>query len=288
MHSFANLGPGELNPFPTPAIRKIGFSEDPAQFTVAKLLILAWPIQRPTPECNSPPIGDFEAWVHEIKPLTLEERDQLPRDSDTNTLHTPWRDQVYFMWNHVYYDVGNWMSSMYGTRSFQPPNIEAFAINFPTHDGESDDGKTPAAVKVWDAEALFTAAYLAPGITLRVETLRSDQEHGEPFHSADIKHEERFNVLYTKQGIQVRFHVDGEWYPRAGGLAAVIVHGTMLGEPRQMAEESEESGESGESGLSGESGDDDSSDDGDGGGNEKAEDIKDGITCNVDEVNKKL
>lgn len=177
---------------------------------------------------------------------------------------------------------------MYGTRSFQPPNIEAFAIDFPTHGGESDDGKAPAAVKVWDTEALFTAAYLAPGITLRVETLRSDQEHGEPFHSADIKHGERFNVLYAKQGIQIRFHVDGEWDQRAGGLAAVIVHGTMLGEPRQMAEESEESGESGESDRSGESGDDDSSDDEDDGGNEKAEHRKDGMTGNVDEVNKKL
>lgn len=244
MHSLANLGPGDLNPFPTPAIRKIGFEEDGAQVTVAHLLINAWALQRPTPECNSPPVGDFTSWSKEVNKLTPEEREQLPRDPDTKTCLTPWREQVYYMWNHVFYDVGNWMASVYGTGSFQPPNIKAFAIEFPTRDNKDEDKTLSAMEKVWDAEALFTAAYLAPGIYLRLETLRPDRELEKPFHSADIKHDERYNVFYVEKGTKVRFHVDGEWDQSAGGLAAVIVHGTMLGEPRPV--ESDESDESDE------------------------------------------
>lgn len=237
----STLGPGEMSPFPAPAIRKVGFSEDAAQFTVAHLLIHSWSILRPNPECNNPPCGDISAFGRELNGLTQEEREQFPQDSDLKTCHTPWRDQIYYTWNHVFYDVGNWLSHVYGTGTFQPPNTEVFTIEFPNHEN-GDGSKVPAATKLWDADMLFTAAYLAPGISLRVETLRVGENESEPFHSADIEHEDRFNVLCLQKGIQVQIYVEGERDQSVDGLAAVVIYGSVLGEPHK-AEESEEESE---------------------------------------------
>jgi hypothetical protein len=248
MHSISKLGPGDLTPFPDPGVRKIGFEEDPSQFTVANLLVHGWSVQRSTSECNNPPSGDFNTWAKEVGPLTLEEREQLPQNPDTKTCHTPWRDQIYYMWNHVFYDVGNWMSSMYGTRSFQPPNTEVFALEFPTSHANGDGGKIPAATKVWDAETLLVPAYLAPGVSLRVETLNPGQEDGEPFHPADFEHGDRYTVWYVKKGLQMRFYVEGDWDQSADGVAAVMVYGNMLGEPLEIVDEEGAESEDGEDG----------------------------------------
>jgi hypothetical protein len=243
MHSVAYLGPGDLTPFPNPGVRKIGFGEDSSQFTVAQLLVHGWPVQRSTSECNNPPNGDFKTWAEEVGPLTPEEREQLPQNSDTKSCHTPWRDQIYYMWNHVFYDVGNWMSWTYGTRTFKPPNTEVFALEFPTSYENGDGGKDPAATKVWDAETLLVPAYLARGVSLRVETVNPGQEDGEPFHPADFDHRDRYSVWYVKTGLQMRFYVEGDWDKSADGVAAVMVSGNMLGEPLEVADEESEDGE---------------------------------------------
>lgn len=234
MHSLANLGPADGNPIPTPAIRKIGFAEDPAQVTVAHLLIHGWSIQRPS-ECNNPPCGDVSAWGKEINSLTREEREQLPQNPDLKTCHIPWRDQIYYTWNHVFYDVGKWLSGAYGTRAFKPPNTEVFALEFPSPEN-GDSCKVPIATKIWDAETLLVAGYLAPGISLRLETLRVDRDQSEPFHSADIEHGDRFSVLYVQKGVHVQFYLEGERQQGVDGLAAVIVYGPLPGESRPVVD----------------------------------------------------
>jgi hypothetical protein len=245
MHSMIYLGPGGPHAFtqlPYAGVRKIGFSPNQSQDTIAKLLVLGWVVQRSTSECNNPPVGDFKVWKEEVDPLSLEEREQLPRNPDTKTLHTPWRDQIYYMWNHVFYDVGNWMSAMYRARRFEPPNIELFAIEFPTSHENGDGRKVPAATKVWDSDTLLAPAYLAPGVSLRVETLQPGEEDKEPSHPADFDHEDRYCVWFVKEGLQMRFYVEGDWDQSTDGVAAVMVYGNMLGEPlKVLDQESEES-----------------------------------------------
>ncbi|KAL2813871.1 hypothetical protein BJX63DRAFT_208147 [Aspergillus granulosus] len=246
MHSFSALGPADCNPWINPGIRRIGFTEEPAQFTVAHLLVHGWGVKRETPECKDPPTGDFADWAQELNSLTNEEREQLPRDEDQESVHTPWRDQIYYMWNHVFYDVGNWMSSGYGTRSFVPPGVDVFVIRFPETCGNraagvdangGDEKKkyiNPAAIKSWpESEALLAPAYLAPGISVRVETLEPGQaEDAETFHPGDFNHEARYDVWYVKKGLRLKFFVEGTWDEKsAGGLAAIMVWVNMLGDP---------------------------------------------------------
>lgn len=131
---------------------------------------------------------------------------------------------------------------MYGTRTFKPPNTEVFALEFSISHENGDNGKVPAATKVWDAETLLVPAYLAPGISLRAETLQLGQEDSEPFHPGDFNHENRYSVWYVQKGPQIRLYVEGNRDQSAGGVAAVMVYGDLLGEPLEVVdEESEES-----------------------------------------------
>ena len=248
IHSKIYLGPGGANAFTQlsyPGVCKIGFGEAQSQAIITKLLVLGWVIQRSTAECNNPPTGDFKVWKEQVDLLTPGEREQLPRNPDTKTLHTPWRDQIYYMWNHVFYDVGNWVSAMNGARRFKPPNIDLFAIEFPTSHENGDSEKVPAATKVWGSDTLLTPAYLAPGVSLRVETLQPGEEDRVPFHPADFNHEDRYSVWFIGNGVQMRFYVEGDWDQSTDGVAAVMVYGNMLGEPlKGLGEESEESEES--------------------------------------------
>ena len=239
MHVLANIGPGELTPFPQPGIRKIGFEENPSQITVARLLVQSWGLHREA-ECTNPPCGDFDSYGKDTRHLTREERDQLPQSPEKSTVHTPWRDQVYFMWNHVFFDTGNFMANMYGTATFKPPNTDAFGIEFPA----AEDQKGFVVEKEWESETLLAAAYLAPGVSVRLETITPGREDKEPFHASSIDHHEsRHNVWYVRKGIKVRFCVEGE---RQEGLAAVIVFGTMLGAPFEPSSDEEESEEESE------------------------------------------
>ncbi|KAL3440616.1 hypothetical protein BJX65DRAFT_314631 [Aspergillus insuetus] len=258
MHSMSTLGPADLTPLISPGIRRIGFAEDPAQFTVAHLLVHGWGLRRENAECTDPPTGDFASWSQSINTLSVVEREALPRDDDQVTVQTPWREQIYYMWNHVFFDVGNWVTVNYGTGRFNPPGIEVFEVRFPALHGSEDgngngpqgggdadkkrSGILPAASQVWpDAETLLAAAYLAPGISLRVETLEPGQsEDEETFHPGNFTHGDRYTVWYVKKGLQLRFFVDGEWeQDSVGSLAAVMVWGSMSGK-RVVYEESED------------------------------------------------
>jgi hypothetical protein len=249
MHSKLYIGPGGPHAFtqvPYPGVRKIGFGENQPQAIIAELLVLGWVIKRPNLECNDPPIGDFKVWKGQVDPLTREEREQLPQNPDTKTLHTPWRDQIYYMWNHVFYDVGNWMSAMDGARRFNPPNVDIFAIGFPTSLENGDSGKVPAATKVWSKDTLLTPAYLAPGVSLRIETLQPGEEEKEPFHPADFDHNDRYSIWFVREGVRMRFYVEGDRDQSTDGVAAVMVYGNMLGEPLEVLGQDSEDDDGGD------------------------------------------
>ncbi|KAL4946462.1 hypothetical protein BDV06DRAFT_122428 [Aspergillus oleicola] len=242
MHSIATLGQGTSL---FPRIRKIGFEEDRNQFTVAYLLVLGWTVQRPNQGCTDPPSGDFTTWMDELNSLSGEQRENLPPSEDTTTVHTPWRDQIYYMWNHVFYDVGNWLAGGFGTGTFRPPNTEVFGIGFPltsNNEASEKEVRALAVTKVWDADTLLVPAYLAPGVSLRVEAveLGSEGADAEPFHPGNFDHKSRYNVWYVEKRIQLWFYVEGEWDHGKDGLAAVMVYGTMLGEPLQASDEDSE------------------------------------------------
>ncbi|KAJ5152403.1 hypothetical protein N7492_010698 [Penicillium capsulatum] len=163
--------------------------------------------------------------------LSEEEQAQAPLNPDTTTVHTPWRDQVYYVWNHLFFDAARFMKSMYGVGDFKPPNSDAFGLDFPRASDSEDSDKVCVLTKVWESEVLLLPAYLAPGVLVRVETRETKEENGSV--QEDIKargkftHDKPGQVWYLSKGLETRLYIECEGDVPGDGLAAVLVYGKM-------------------------------------------------------------
>lgn len=79
---------------------------------------------------------------------------------DTDSVHTPWRDQVYEFWNHVFYDVGKFLpEACPGQTCHRPPACDIFDHSI----GSKEEG----LLKVWDEALLLIPTFLEYGISIR-------------------------------------------------------------------------------------------------------------------------
>lgn len=207
--------------------RKIGFEFDYDQRSVTNAFRHAWTLLPPTPDFTV-----TRKVIRDCHAKTEEEKSQTPRNPDTRTVHTPLRDSVYYMFNHLFYDVGHFTEDLMGIGPFKPPNHDVFAVDFPLPDQTGDAGRVRALTKVWDTDVLVVPAYLAPGVAVRVETAtivedgvvkdkvteREKFSHNQPGHGW---------IFYIVKGVETHFYVETTGDVEVDGLAAVMVYGKM-------------------------------------------------------------
>lgn len=206
----------------------------------------------------------FSAFVRKYQENGECKLEEIPVDADTSTVHSPWREEVYYTYNHIFYDVADFLSeAAAGVGHFHPPSHEVFAlardIRAVTHeDGGGGDGggsNARAAAKEseedghqangaarrmkWPTNVLLIPAYLAPGVKVCVRMIADRPQQDGGAEEEGRAPERTDEVLGTWDGSN-----DMEvWYLRAGAEVAMVVEGRRsLGHPEL---ESEAKGENG-------------------------------------------
>ncbi|EEA25323.1 hypothetical protein EYB25_002591 [Talaromyces marneffei] len=224
-------GEWDLNDVTQITFRKINFGQDPAQWTTACILRQAWTLIPPTPDFT-----DVGSVMRKIQWLSLEEREKLPLNPDMKTLHNPWRNEIHHLWNHLFYDIGNFLDGTYGMGKFYPPNEDLFGLEFPQPCGDEEGENVPVMTKVWETEVILLPTYLAPGVIVRVETFGLGEENGVPRNVVRLRGkfsnetEKLAQAWYIAKGLETRFYIQGGENPASDGWAAVIVYGKIVEE----------------------------------------------------------
>jgi hypothetical protein len=252
-----------------PSFRYVNFSDEGAIVLVSTHLRHAW-TAAPGADVGAGAVGAFIAASHNRSEA---ERRAVPQNPNKDEVHTPWRDEIYHQWNHVFYDVANFLTSVGpGIGHLHPPAHNAFALTYPVADGEGE-----AKGMVWDDNVLVIPAHLEPGVAVRMSTLNED---GEEKTLGTFNESTTADIWYIKEGTSVRFFVEGEYENVRGGVAAVLVCGrldlTCPGHEGQNEEANEEESE-------GEEKEEDESQTEDGDEDDEGEDEDEDEECNEDE-----
>ena len=199
-----------------PSFRLVNFSDEGAVVLVSTHLRHAW-IAAPGADVGASAVGAFIAASHNRSEA---ERRAVPQNPNKEDIHTPWRDEIYHQWNHVFYDVASFLSSVGpGIGHLHPPAHDAFALTYPVADGEEEEKEN-----VWDYNVLVIPAYLEPGVAVRMSTVKED---GEEKTLGTFNASTTADIWYIKKGTSVRFFVEGECENVRGGVAAVLVCGKL-------------------------------------------------------------
>jgi hypothetical protein len=188
---------------------------------------------------------------------------------DREIVHTPFRDAIYEVWNHVFIDVSRFLSEVNcKCGEFKPPSVEAVGVRY-LEDGQARTRKAEGDMtKVVEMEMLshrqFAPAFLDPGVKLAV-VVGGDSK--ETFNQEEDKDEARSflwdatsteglwngkEVLWVKGGQKIQIYLGGNLDQSRKGLAAVLACGRYqmedmedrthmsLDGPREEDEENEE------------------------------------------------
>ena len=235
-----------------PALLHISYANAQAQVIVSRTLWPAWGCLPPTDMTSSthtlnPATGAMRrcTTVHSFaisaRSMTDQQLAELPDNPDKDTTHTDWRVDVYQMWNHVFFDLANFLKFQFKGNDevghFHPPNADACGLVLAKHDTPNKSIR-----KFWDTDVLVTLAYVQPGLNV---ILASTYEHGDDFEIW-----EKYDIYYVRRGVEVIFDIDGE-LPDDSDLRAVLVYGRLCneahdpddppGRPEQKAMTEEES-----------------------------------------------
>jgi hypothetical protein len=168
--------------------------------------------------------GDVGSFVMQARKKSDDEIAALPKNPEQNSVHTEWRDKVYHFWNHVFYDVGNWLSSQFsstdGVSHFQPPSTEAIGLEFPA--SSANDSGT----HIWDRDVFLVPAHVHTGVSLRLLAVDEATPPEVPETSAErFDNWSQGDIYYVRRQTKVRFVVEGEPTEAGSDLAAVVVCG---------------------------------------------------------------
>ena len=230
------------DPDSPPSFLHITFADSQPQVQVSTQLRHAWTLK---------PADNESSHIHTIDPTTLQTRclkdvgsfvhrgihersdeatAQLPKN-DGLSVHTEWRDKVYEFWNHVFYDVANYIAMLSdnerkdGVAHFHPPNSEAFGLDYQEHSTKNDNTIT----KVWPHDVMLIPAHLQPGVKLTLHSV-GDRKTTATFLDATTP----FDIWYIRRNTTITLSISGNDTDSAdtplSGLAAVMVTGIMCSE----------------------------------------------------------
>ena len=223
---------GSIEDMLDPSFRTVNFEDSPHVIVVSKHLRYAWPAL-PSEETSSDGVGQFMKMNHK---RSEEDRERVPRNPDLESLHTPWRDSIYHFWNHVFYDVTNFLTEVNHTVGhFHPPSHDAFALKYP-----SSQDETPEVVcKSWDTNVLLIPAYRASGVSIRATAQQSTDDPTSEKVLGTFNDSNPTEIWYVKRGLEVKFSVEAKLEKDHQGLAAVMVCGILCTDTHETEQQEE-------------------------------------------------
>lgn len=229
-----------------PPLRSIQYGGHPAVNTVSTRLRQAWALR---PELAGD-VANFSAarvtneaikeMIHNLHVALNEGEMEAMRNPDKDTAHTPLRDALYYMWNHVFYDVSRFLSEVNcGTGIFQPPAEEVQPIEYPECEGNWADGILARVQELeFDTHVLVSPMFVDPGVKIKVlvgaesnPTITDNESHdGDPssFEIDATETEGIWNkpeIWWVKAGQRIQIYLGGNFDKSRCGLAAVFVIG---------------------------------------------------------------
>lgn len=202
-----------------PPFRKVNFDDEKSMATVAKHLRRAW-ISIPPEEPSYDAVNRF---LRHDAERSSEAQKRVPKNPNRNDTQTAWRQVIYFYWNHLFFDVMNFLPhTQSGVGHFHPPAHGSFAIEYLDFEFGS-----PPIQKSWKKNMLVMPTFLDTGVSVRFETERGAKE-GEPWGLLGVFDDRNPNeVWFIKKDLEVNIYVEGNSEGQRNGVAAVFVYGTL-------------------------------------------------------------
>uniref|UniRef100_A0A8H7TNK7 Uncharacterized protein n=1 Tax=Bionectria ochroleuca TaxID=29856 RepID=A0A8H7TNK7_BIOOC len=254
MHTIRTLSGSTHDEALDPPHRSVNYDDDGAVRTVTTRSRQIW-LCRPEAfdfddgTFSNPNPGEaFGRIARFIQNLPDEELAAL-KNLDTSSVHTPLRDMVYWMWNHVFWDVARFLSEVNcNTGTFRPPAHEVLAINYLETPIEVGRMQRVAQLQS-DCNIMIGAVYVAPGVRLRFLVGQPDQESfmASRFNSDAFGPDILFDstkvtgcynepyVHWIRRNRNIQVFLEGQPDQPIGGLAAVFVYGKCQHQPEDMA-----------------------------------------------------
>ncbi|CAH0056105.1 unnamed protein product [Clonostachys solani] len=254
MHTIRTLSGSTRDEALDPAHRSVNYDDDGAVRTVTTRSRQIW-LCRPEAfdfddsTFSNPDTGEaFSRIIRFIQDLPGEELTAL-KNPDTSSVHTPLRDMVYDMWNHVFWDVAQFLGQVNcNTGTFCPPAHEILAISYPETPVEVGRMQRVAQLQS-DCNLMIGAVYVAPGVRLRFLVGQPDQEsfmestfNSEAFGPDVLVDATKVTGCYNEPYVHwvrrnrnIQVFLEGQPDQPKGGLAAVFVYGKCQYQPENMA-----------------------------------------------------
>ena len=169
---------GSLKDILDPAFRKIEFGDSPAIVTVCTHIRALW-TTLPTRHADTTTLGataEADPWAvarsHKLKE-TRDGFEGVESNPDTDEVNTPWREELYRAFNHVFFDVMKWLPGVNcSVGHFHPPSHESFYLECP-HTGSNE---SPLVLrKKWERNILLLPAYVRKGLKIKATMHDEDQ-----------------------------------------------------------------------------------------------------------------
>ncbi|CAF3871566.1 unnamed protein product, partial [Rotaria sp. Silwood1] len=147
-----------------PAFRKVYFADKVAMVVMSTHLRYAWTA---LPGQDTSPTAVLQ-FIKANYQRSEEERKEVPQNSDKESIRNPWRESIYYHWNHVFCDVMEFFTAVgLIVGHFHLPSHDVFAVPYPKSNGD-DQNATSVLKKVWSTNILIIPTYLEPNVTIRV------------------------------------------------------------------------------------------------------------------------
>jgi len=231
-----------------PAFRKVNVGGDPSVLTVTHRLRQCW-VTTPVSSFSDAVEAEIDAAIGDqlrrLQNCTDDEVREL-MNPDKLEVHTPYRDRIYRLFNHVFWDVSKFLNNAaLGVGHHHPPNHAVLPLFYPGSGPDHGESLAGIADKISGVPFLVLPAYIEPGVKVYIssagwhmgalegggeaataEQRMVEENEGIMFDATEAKEVfTSYEVGWVKAGHDVDITLGGETHRT--GLAAVLVLGVL-------------------------------------------------------------
>ncbi|KAF4303865.1 hypothetical protein GTA08_BOTSDO07875 [Botryosphaeria dothidea] len=216
------------------SFRAINYADDPAVVTVSTGLRQAWitlpsliPAATDNPTSRDGSAGRRPQLGAIIR--AAQSASSTPsRHPEKEDVHTRLRAAVHYYWNHVFWDVAQFLEGETGgsTGHLHPPAEDVFAVRYPVG-GQGDGGMVVVEEKVFETNVLVVPTFVEEGTRVRIDVGKGKGDGCElDATEVDGMYNEA-EVYWIRKGERVRISLGGAVGEDRSGVAAVFVYGQL-------------------------------------------------------------